>query len=108
MGSNWRTAGRLVAFVGAVGALVAGMTSGSEPAAAGSVQAQAVAVSVAPNTALSDPATVTEWNFVNNGALSAPAASQRARRASRKPGSGGTTPMFPATGSTITAARPSP
>ena len=28
--------------------------------------------------------------------------------ASRKPGAGGTTPMFPATGSTMTAARPSP
>ena len=29
---------------------------------------------------------------------------QRSRNASRKPGAGGTTPMFPATGSTMTAA----
>ena len=36
---------------------------------------------------------------------SAPAASQSARRASRNPGSGGTQPMFPATGSTKIAAR---
>ena len=39
---------------------------------------------------------------------SAPEASQSARSASRKPGSGGTTPMFPATGSTTIAASPSP
>ena len=39
---------------------------------------------------------------------SAPDASQSARSASRKPGSGGTTPMFPATGSTRTQASPSP
>ena len=39
---------------------------------------------------------------------SAPLASQSRRSASRNPGSGGTTPMFPATGSTTIAASPSP
>ena len=39
---------------------------------------------------------------------SAPEASQSLRSASKKPGSGGTTPIFPATGSTSTAASPSP
>ena len=39
---------------------------------------------------------------------SAPEASQSARSASRKPGSGGTTPMLPATGSTMTAASRAP
>ena len=39
---------------------------------------------------------------------SAPDASESARNASRKPGAGGTTPRFPATGSTMIAARPSP
>ena len=39
---------------------------------------------------------------------SAPRCVAQRRSASRKPGSGGTTPMFPATGSTMIAASPSP
>ena len=60
------------------------------------------------NRSCAPPRAIRKPVITSSKTSSAPEASQRSRSASRKPGAGGTTPMFPATGSTITQARPSP
>ena len=63
---------------------------------------------VTPKSSCAPPRATRKPVMTSSNTRSAPDASQRRRSASRKPGSGGTTPMFPATGSTMIAARPSP
>ena len=60
-----------------------------------------------PNSSCAPPRATRKPVITSSKTSSAPDASQRLRSASRKPGAGGTTPMFPATGSTMMAARPS-
>ena len=61
-----------------------------------------------PKRACAPPRATRKPVITSSKTSSAPVASHSIRRPSRKPGAGGTQPMFPATGSTRIAASPSP
>ena len=63
---------------------------------------------VTPYTPCAPPNAIRNPVITSSNTSSAPASEHRSRRPSRNPGSGGTTPMFAATGSTIAAAIRSP
>ena len=79
--------------------------SGSPPPA---ILPRIVRSGVTPKRSCAPPRATRKPVITSSKTSSAPAASQSIRSASRKPGAGGTQPMFPATGSTRIAASPSP